>query len=31
MKVKLIGTGCIGTMQNSACSLINKKNINRHT
>ena len=25
MKVKLIGTGCIGTMQNSACSLINKK------
>lgn len=25
MKVKLIGTGCIGTIQNSACSLVNKK------
>lgn len=25
MKVKLIGTGCLGTIQNSACSLVNKK------
>ena len=31
MKVELIGTGCIGTKQNSASSIVNKKNTNRCT